>query len=233
VNPRRRGRIAAAGRKWIPRLALAATLAGCATHPSGSRDILWQIVSECLDPASPTYCSVCRAPVAGACALDTTCKRTTDVWAKTADYVAIRDIKMCGCPPEFIHGLALPRSRVTGVEDPRRPAGIWAFAWDVARSRIADEQQIALVVNPPGLQRTQDQLHVHLVRLAPDARARLVTLSPARARRLDQVWDVASRHAGGVEDYGVLVARDGLANGFLVLTAARSPEEQFTAARCR
>lgn len=155
------------------------------------------------------------------------------MWAKTADYVAIRDIKMCGCPPEFIHGLALPRSRVTGVEDPRRPAGIWAFAWDVARRRIADEQQIALVVNPPGAWRTQDQLHVHLVRLEPDARARLATLSPARTPRLDQVWDVASRHAGGVEDYGVLVARDGVSNGFLVLTAARSPEEQFTVALCR
>ena len=154
------------------------------------------------------------------------------MWAKTADYVAIRDIKMCGCPPEFIHGLALPRSRVTGVEDPRRPAGIWAFAWDVARSRIADEQQIALVVNPPGRAHSGPAPR-HLVRLEPHARARLVTLSPARTPRLDQVWDVASRHAGGIEDYAVLVARDGVSGAFLVLTAARSPEEQFTVAFCR
>src|SRR5262249_32587725 len=144
----------------------------------------------------------------------------------------IRDIKMCGCPADFVHGLALPRFKVTGVEDPRRPAGIWAFAWDTARGRIADDRQIALVVNPP-TERTQDQLHVHLVRLSPNARGRVASLAPAKAERLDQVWEVASQRAAGGKDYGVLVARDEIGGGFLVLTDSRSPEFQFTEAVCR
>src|SRR5262249_47882017 len=150
----------------------------------------------------------------------------------TAEFVAIRDIKMCGCPAAFVHGLALPRFKVTGIEDPRRPAGIWAFAWDVARNHIADERQIALVVNPPG-ERTQDQLHVHLVRLLPDARGWIASLRPVQAERLDQAWNVASRQAGGATDYGVLVARDEAGGGFLVVTDTRSPELQFTEALCR
>ena len=208
---------------------------GCVPHAGGSRDILWRIVSRCLDATVPGYCTTCASPIEGACGDARGCKATVDVWAKTADYVAIRDVKMCGCPAGFVHGLALPRARITGVEDPRHPAGIWPFAWQTARSRIADEQQIALVVNPPGLERTQDQLHVHLVRLTPGARARLAGDSPARVPHLDLVWDVAARHAAakGLASYGVLVVRDDASTDFLVLTQRRSPELQFTAATCR
>lgn len=213
----------------------AAVLTGCAVHGGGSRDILWGIVSTCLDAAAPGYCTICAWPIEGACGDARGCKATVDVWAETADYVAIRDIKMCGCPTGFVHGLALPRARVSGVEDARRPAGIWPFAWQTVRGRIADEQQIALVVNPPGLERTQDQLHVHLLRLIPGARARLAADSPARAPDLDLVWDVAARHAAakGLASYGVLVMRDDAANGFLVLAQRESPEHQFTAGTCR
>ena len=216
-------------------LVAAVILTGCAPHAGGSRDILWRIVSQCLDASSPDYCTSCAAPIEGACGDARGCKATIDVWAKTADYVAVRDIKMCGCPPGFVHGLALPRARVTGVEDARRPAGIWPFAWQTAQSRIVDERQIALVVNPPGLERTQDQLHVHMVRLTPGARARLTADSPARAPHLDLVWDVAARHAAakGLTSYGVLVMRDDAANDFLVITRRESPEYQFTAATCR
>ena len=225
----------AAARIWVVALVAAAILAGCAPRAGGSRDILWRIVSQCLDATAPGYCTTCASPIEGACGDAQSCKATIDVWAKTADYVAIRDIKMCGCPTGFVHGLALPRARVTGVEDARRPAGIWPFAWQTAQGRIADEQEIALVVNPPGLERTQDQLHVHLVRLTPGARARLAADSPARAPRLDLVWDVAARHAAakGLTAYGVLVMRDDAANDFLVITQRESPEYQFTAATCR
>jgi CDP-diacylglycerol pyrophosphatase len=222
---------------WIPVLALvaAAMLTGCAPHAGGSRDILWRIVSQCLDATAPGYCTTCASPIEGTCGDARGCEATVDVWAKTADYVAIRDIKMCGCPTGFVHGLALPRARVTGVEDARRPAGIWPFAWQTARSRIADEQEIALVVNPPGLERTQNQLHVHLVRLRPGARARLAADSPARAPHLDLVWDAAARHAAakGLESYGVLAMRDDSADDFLVITQRESPEYEFTAATCR
>jgi CDP-diacylglycerol pyrophosphatase len=214
---------------------VAAILTGCAPHAGGSRDILWRIVSQCLDATTPGYCTTCASPIEGTCGGARGCKATVDVWAQTADYVAIRDIKMCGCPTGFVHGLALPRARVTGIEDARRPAGIWPFAWQTAQSRIADEQQIALVVNPPGLERTQDQLHVHLLRLTPGARARLAANSPARAPHLDALWDVAARHAAakGLASYGVLVMRDDAANGFLVITQRESPEYQFTATTCR
>ena len=219
----------AAARIRLVAIAVAAILAGCAPHAGGSRDILWRIVFQCLDASVPEYCTTCGSPIEGTCGEARGCKATIDVWAKTADYVAMRDIKMCGCPAEFVHGLALPRARVTGVEDARRPAGIWPFAWQTARSRIADEQQIALVVNPPGLARTQDQLHVHLVRLSPGARARLVADAPARASDLDRVWEVAARHAAAksLASHGVLVTRDDAANGFLVLARGESPEAQF------
>ena len=213
-------------------VALAVVLAGCAPHGDGRRDVLWQIVSQCVDPSRADYCATCRSPVVGACREDA-CRRTTEVWAQTADYVAIRDIKMCGCQtPGFVHGLALPRFRVTGVEDRARPPGIWAFAWGVARTRIDDEREIALVVNPPGLHRAQDQLHVHLVRFAPGARARVAAIAPARTARLDDVWDVAARHAGARMEYGVLVARDDQDSGFIVATDPRSLEDQFTTAVC-
>jgi CDP-diacylglycerol pyrophosphatase len=225
----------AAARIWILALVVAAVVAGCGPHVGGSRNILWRIVSQCVDASVPGYCTTCASPIEGACGDARGCRASVDVWAKTADYVAIRDIKMCGCPAGFVHGLALPRFRVTGIEDPRRPAGIWPFAWHTARSRIDDEQQIALVVNPPGLGRTQDQLHVHLLRLAPGARARVVATSPARARNLDLVWEVAARDAT-VKDlpaYGVLVLRDAASSDFLVTTQRESPEDQFTASRCR
>ena len=225
----------AAARIWIVALVAAALLTACAPHAGGSRDILWRIVSRCLDATVPDYCTTCGSPIEGACGDARGCKATIDVWAKTADYVAIRDIKMCGCPRGFVHGLALPRAHVTGIEDARRPAGIWPFAWQTAQRRIADEREIALVVNPPGLERTQDQLHVHLLRLTPGARARLAGDSPARATDLDLVWDVAARHAAaqGLASYGVLVMRDDASNDFLLITRRESPELQFTAATCR
>jgi CDP-diacylglycerol pyrophosphatase len=194
--------------------------------------VLWRIVESCLDPGAPGYCERCPAPVGAACG-ERPCARTTQVWAEEREYVAIRDLKMCACPAGFVHGLALPRTRVTGVEDPRRPPGIWAFAWGVARERIPREDEIALVVNPRQ-DRTQDQLHVHIVRLGPGARER-VTAAAARVADLGDVWDAAARSAQerGLADYGVLVTRDAGGAGFLVLAQRASPESDFTAASCR
>jgi CDP-diacylglycerol pyrophosphatase len=214
-------------------VAVAALLAACATNVPPRGDALWWIVSRCLEPAEPDYCSRCFSPVEGSCGGDRGCLGTTQVWAETPAYVAIRDIKMCGCPRSFVHGLALSRSRVTGVEDPRRPAGIWAFAWEVARQRIPDEREIALAVNPPD-RRTQNQLHVHLVRLAPGARAGVAARAPTPMASLDETWAVAARAAAaaGLADYGVLVVRDDANRGFLVLVDRESPESEFTVGSC-
>ena len=75
-----------------------------------SRDILHRIVAQCLDSAVRDYCVWCPAPLRGQCALDDDCRRTTEVWAQTDEYVVIRDIKMCGCPANFVHGLAMART---------------------------------------------------------------------------------------------------------------------------
>ncbi|MCX5881995.1 MAG: CDP-diacylglycerol diphosphatase [Deltaproteobacteria bacterium] len=176
----------------------------------------------------------CRWPrIETTCHHDGKCKDTTEVWAETIDYAIIRDHKMCGCPEGFVHGLAIPRARVTGIEDPNRPDGIWRFAWEVAQRTISDQSVIALVVNPQRL-RSQDQLHVHILRLKKDARQRLGEFPASRLQDLDEVWRAARQGAAEVnlDDYGVLVAAhpDG---GFLVRVENGSPEWLYTEGNCR
>jgi CDP-diacylglycerol pyrophosphatase len=212
-------------------LAVIAVVAGSA-RGQVSRDSLWEIVRDCADRRAPGYCERCTRPAEGACARATTCRTGTEVWALTEQFVAIRDIKMCGCTGAFVHGLALPRAQVTGVESRERPPGIWSFAWQVAAGRIARPEEIALVVNPPAL-RTQDQLHVHLVRLKSGARERLAARDGVRTDRLDAVWEIAAVLADvrGLSGYGVLVAQ-ARPGEFLVEVTTESPEEAFTLARC-
>ena len=210
------------------------------------REILWKIVSNCLeqDHGIAEYCSKCPAPLApllasctDASGLDPValCRKTTPVWDKTAEFVAFGDMKMCGCPDGFVHGLALPLSKVTGVEDPSRPAGIWGFAFDEAAKKIGDKAAIVLVVNSRS-HRQQDQLHIHLLRLAEGARDRFMKLQPVRVESLADVWAAAARHAaaaGSAEGgYGVAVIQDGPNGGFLVATTPDSPEWLFGAYRC-
>jgi CDP-diacylglycerol pyrophosphatase len=140
---------------------------------------------------------------------------------------------MCGCAPGFVHGLVIPRARITGIEDPRCPKNIWGIAWAMTRKRITDEDAIALVVNPREL-RSQDQLHVHIVRLRSDARGRFDGARSVRVQDLDEVWSAAAKKnsAPKRQDYGVLVARhrDG---GFFVLVDERSPEKLYTLWECK
>ena len=220
--------------------ALLATSLGCAASgrvdPAGA---LWRIVSTCVDRASHGYCS-CSA-FSLSCCSDPSTPDADVVWARTTQFVAIRDMKMCGCPAGFVAGLALPRTRVTGIEDPRRPEGIWPFAWEVARTRIPDERQIGLAVNPKDA-RTENQLHVHLLRLRPEARAWLDssdTPGPAGAivltlPTLDAVFAAVEARVGAARmaDTGVLVARGWSGGWMVVITAGTSPQA-FTINRCR
>ena len=203
-------------------------------HAAGSRDVLWNIIGSCLDPGLANYCATCPAPrVDTPCGAGKRCQETTELWAENDAFVALRDRKMCDCPDDFVHGLVLPRARVTGVEDPRRPDGIWSFAWAVACGRIGEDASTALVVNPAGM-RDQDQLHVHIVRLQKDARQRFNQAQTAAVQKLDEVWGAASRiaAAAGLADYGVLVARRP-EGGFTVLVDKVSPERSYATARCR
>lgn len=201
----------------------------------GPRDWLWHIVSECLDAERPDLCERCLRPAPGRCG-DVPCEDRTFVWSVENDYAAVQDRKMCGCPPEFAHGLALPRVPVAGVEDPRRPAGLWAFAWKTARARIVNEGEILLAVNGPS-RRTQDQLHVHMLRLSADGRQKLAATSPERVSDLAQVWTAAERHAQriGVDGwYGIAVARAADGPDFLVAASPGDhPETEFGRAFCR
>ena len=206
---------------------------GGASLAATGRDVLLEIVTNCVDASPADYCSRCRWPRQGSvCGQPDECRKTTDVWNLTAGFVVIRDVKMCGCPAGFVHGLALPRDRVTGVEDPRRPAGIWQFAWESALARI-EPAAIALVVNPAG-RRSQDQLHLHLLRLRPGVEAEMRRDLVGTVRDLADVWTVAARGAAarGLGDYGVLVTRPA-GDEFLVIVTAGSPETAYTDWQCR
>jgi CDP-diacylglycerol pyrophosphatase len=139
---------------------------------------------------------------------------------------------MCGCPASFVHGLVMPLQVITGVEDPLRSEGIWQYAWDVAAQRI-DTDSIALVVNPQNF-RSQNQLHVHLVRLKPEARAEFKSMATATSANLLNVWKIAAELAKqqNLSDYGVLVSAEER-GGFKVVVTAISPEHLFTQYVCR
>lgn len=196
-------------------------------------DILLHIVSQCVDPSAINYCANCMLPRADArCNNISECKQTNEVWRLSTRYAAIRDIKMCGCPSDFIHGLAMPRKVFTGVEDPNREENIWQFAWDVGIERI-EAESLALVVNPPS-QRTQNQLHLHILRLDQNARTRFEQYSTVHVDNLEGVWFAAEKVAKskGLIDYGVLLAkaRDGK---YLILVSPNSPEADFTVWACK
>jgi len=206
---------------------------------AANRDALRVLVESCLDPVTAGDGSKCPAPVTGES--DSTnearCKATTDVWAKSTEFVAIRDRKMCGCPRGFEHGLAMPLALISGVESDNTPEGLWEFAWDVARKRISDPNLIALAVNSR-LQRSQDQLHIHIVQLLKEARGNFPQGSTVTVDNLEHVWAVAKTFAQekSLPDYGVLVVH-GPGDKFTVVVAdgawAHSPEKDYTYYQCQ
>lgn len=221
----------------LPAFFLVVTCLG-ATPAGGraDRDALWDIVSDCLNPQLSERGS-CESPRDDdIVATDPRCMTTTQVWTQNDHYVAIRDEKMCNCPATFVHGLALPFARLAGTEAKDLPEGIWPFAWEAARARIAEESAIALVVNPPS-QRTQDQLHIHLVRLRAGARKSIAARSAVTVPSLDAVWETANKIAAErrLKDYGVVVTSAG--NGTFALLVSdfvgAPPEMTFTQYRCK
>jgi len=203
-----------------------------ATLASKKSDILLEIVQNCLNVKTTNYCQLCRAPQLSANCLGTSsCSSSIEVWAENDDFVAIRDIKMCGCPSDFVHGLVLPKSVVTGIEDDLRSDEIWQFAWNVAEKRIPI-QEIALAVNPKS-KRSQNQLHVQLVRLKPNLNPKLESSWAGTTENLSQIWSLASQIAKAKQmtEYGVLVAQLPQGGYRLALTSD-SPEWEFTQAIC-
>lgn len=226
---------------------VAASLAGCAAWSAAAHDpgALWKIVDQCVNTRSADYCA-CDA-FAGTCCGSPRMPDSDAVWAETPEFVAIRDIKMCGCPAGFVSGLAMPRTRVTGIEDPRRPDGIWPFAWSVALGKIANAGEIGLVINPRGA-RTQNEMHVHIERLRPVGRAAIDATPDAAGHvhvegappitalelaTLDRVFSDAVARVGeaGIGDTGILVAARAGGGYRALLTDGTSPEV-LTESRC-
>lgn len=214
--------------------------------PSPDRDFLWKLVDNCLEN-NPNYCANCPKPPPDRVASCnpaslgwdelTRCRQTTVIWNVVPKFVAIMDYKMCGCVDKsFVHGLALPRARVTGVEDAgHRVEGIWQFAWEEALKKIKAKEDIVLAANPRG-RRTQDHFHIHLVRLAPGARKKLDALSPRRVKNLGDVWAAADSHAAAAGlapgTYGIAVAHQADGAQFLVVATTDSPEGLLTVHHC-
>jgi CDP-diacylglycerol pyrophosphatase len=220
----------------ISRSALAALLMLALTAnawAAGNRNALWHIVGHCLDSTAANYCTTCPAPLEeSTCAQGASCLGTTQIWNRTQDYVAIRDRKACGCPDNFVHGLAMPLKPVSGQAEGGRPDGIWEFAWQTAENRIRDILGIALIVNPPAWQ-SQDQLHVHILRLRSNARDRL-SAKAARIPNLVSVWSSAKElaKAASLDDrYGVLVLRD-TEGGYLLVVDTAPLESAYGEGRC-
>jgi len=137
---------------------------------------------------------------------------------------------MCGCPVGFVHGLVLPLKRVSGVEDKDRPLGIWSFAWKVAEKRMK-ASEIALVVNEKAC-RSQDQLHVHIVKLNSEGHKSFMDKNVAAVANLDQVWNKAEELAKNAEmkNYSVLVKLGEM--GFVVVVADSCLEKRYTEYAC-
>ncbi len=186
-------------------------------------DILLNIATQCINPKTQNYCNQCVSPrIDSSCGNPQDCKNTTEVWSENEQFVSIRDIKMCGCSKDFIHGLTMPRSEVTGIEDIRRQEEIWQFAWETSK-KIIEPDLIALVVNPKS-HRSQNQLHVHLVRIDPKVKNKFNAYIFTYVKNLDHVWETAGKLAAknSLIDYGILVTR-ATSNQFTVLITPNSP----------
>ena len=217
---------------FVPVLFVLVTVVASA---QSNRDQLRRLVERCL---GPERASDCPALVADRDSADeASCRKTTQIWDKSAEFVAIRDLKECGCPSSFGHGLAMPLTYVSGVEADDLPEGIWQFAWNTARSRSANPATVALAVNSR-LQRSQDLLHVHIAELADDARSRFPAGYSVNLADLSHVWAAARALARekDLRDYGVLVMQS-RGGGFTLLVTDgdrwHSPERLYTRYRCQ
>jgi len=140
---------------------------------------------------------------------------------------------MCNCArPGFVHGLAIPRALIGGVESMNRPGGIWEFAWETAIKKGIHPADIALAINP-NTDRSENQMHIHITRLLTGARNGFRKDYTSSVERLDQVWHASRENAAraGLVDYGVLVIQ-GPGSGYDVIIAEISPEHQYTRYRC-
>jgi hypothetical protein len=235
-------------------LAIGSPVAAAGTpHDARGRKIdghaLGRIV-QCLKDSSPPVRATPSSPAraCGAVVFDADEGR---------DAVVIEDLKMSSCAANahadmkdprsfaYVHALALPLTEVTGVEqEGGLPQGLWDLSWRVAASFIPETEDIVLIVNQVRF-RSQDQLHIHLVRLKPGAKAEILRPKPGSGRvppvyidRLsgspDPVWLAAERASGrGLKSgaFGVAVVYDEERKKYAVVAVEGNAEAEF-AVRC-
>jgi CDP-diacylglycerol pyrophosphatase len=202
------------------------------TFAQSNRDVLLEIANKCLDVSAPNYCSACATPrLDAACKLELQCRSSLEVWSQNNEFTSFRDVKMCGCNEDFVHGLTIPIKPITGVEDPLRPNSIWNFAWKVGSTKIP-ESELALVVNPKN-KRSQDQLHVHMLRFYPERMIDMNLYFAEAVADLDLTWRSAQRYADskGWNDYGVLITKSA-PSSFSIFVTPFNSEHAFTHYKC-
>lgn len=217
-------------RRWIVLFAL--LIASTHSHAQPNRDLLLGIANQCLNPSVENYCSSCSIPRTDSlCATNQQCRSSLEIWSLNDEYASFRDIKMCGCSPDFVHGLTIPRKPITGVEDPLRPNSIWNVAWNVGLTKIPDSE-LAVVVNPKN-KRSQDQLHLHMLRFIPERMNEMNSYLAGTITDLDLVWGTAQRYADSKEwsDYGVLVIKS-KPSSFSIFVTPFNSEHAFTNYKC-
>jgi len=212
-------------------IVLCTVLSSC----SGQNSRLQKLVTSCIDTSGEDYCAACPWPrTNSSCVTARICTKSTEVLRENGNYIAIRDKKMCNCPePGFVHGLAIPRALIGGVESSNRPSGIWKFAWETAIDLGIHPMDVALAINP-NTDRSENQMHIHITRLLPGARTGFQKEHTSRVESLDQVWRVSRENAAraGFIDYGIL-AIQGLDSGYDVIVSEHNPEHRYTIYRCK
>ena len=98
---------------------------------------------------------------------------------------------------------------------------------------VDPDEKVVLVANPRS-RRSQDQLHIHIMRLLPDAGERLSKLKPVYIKKLagspDPVWAAAELYSHDRLESGltgVAVTYDKTRGRFSVVTVDDSPESDF------
>ena len=183
--------------------------------------VLWEIAANCVEPRPSAAWQVPIGCEGQLPAPERLCP-TIRLQAAASHVITFNDSKMNRCPGHLVHTLTIPREPVCGDDDPDRFTQAedgFQTAWSVGERLIAEQDRIALVVNSAA-QRSQNQLHIHTVRLRPGARQQLESL-PVKPRHIDdlaQAWAALQSHAeesgfGGL--YGAVVIRDTNAPGWL------------------
>lgn len=151
----------------------------------------------------------------------------------------------------YVHMDAIPFATVIGDEDPKAwdLKTIWSEAWKTGLAfKILDAGHLLLVANPKGM-RSQDQLHIHVVRVTDENKARLLDpgqdadpgkrVAPAYIDDLSQAWTAAQDNAaalgkkmgidGGLDsaNFGIAVTFDAERGKYAVIAVPDSPEKDY------